>query len=148
MKRSNKALYEQIMRNVSKQVKKALNEDVTNETELYMVYPAQRWIDGDIYVEPTNIQVFSTHESALEWSINSIFNNNYGYVYDYIDNKCYEYDDAEEENGLYTEEELGIERIYTLGEHSCAVNDIEESRDIYDASRDMYTLVIDTISLN
>ena len=27
MKRNNKALYEQIMRNVSKQVKKALNED-------------------------------------------------------------------------------------------------------------------------
>ena len=27
MKRNNKALYEQIMRNVSKQVKKALNEE-------------------------------------------------------------------------------------------------------------------------
>lgn len=148
MKRNNKALYEQIMRNVSKQVKRALNEDATNENELYMVYPTQRWIDGDIYVEPDHIQVFSSHESALEWSVNSIFDNQYGYVYDYIDNKCYEYDDAEEENGLYTEEELGIESIYTLGEHSCAVDNIDNSRDIYDASRDMYTLVIDKITLN
>lgn len=136
------------MKNVSKQVKRALNEDVTNESKLYMVYPTERWFDGNIYVDPTNIQIFSSHESALEWSVNSIFDNNYGYVYDYIDNKCYEYDDAEEESGLYTEEELGIERIYTLGEHSCAVNNIEKSRDIYDASRDMYTLVIETITLN
>lgn len=30
MKRNNKALYEQIMRNVSKQVKKALNENNSN----------------------------------------------------------------------------------------------------------------------
>ena len=148
MKRNNKALYEQIMMNVSKQVKKALNEDATNENELYMVYPAERWIYSDIYVEPTNIQVFSSHESALEWSVNSIFDNESGYVYDNVNEKCYEYDIAEEESGLYTEKEQDIENIFTLGEHSCYVDDIEESRDIHDASRDMYTLVIDTISLN
>ena len=148
MKRNNKALYEQIMMNVSKQVKKALNEDATNENELYMVYPAERWIYSDIYVEPNNIQVFSSHESALEWSVNSIFDNESGYVYDNVNEKCYEYDIAEEESGLYTEKEQDIENIFTLGEHSCYVDDIEESRDIHDASRDMYTLVIDTISLN
>lgn len=150
MKRNNMALYEQIMRNVSKQLKRTLNEDIdaNNGTELYMVYPAQEWIDGDIYVDPTNIQIFNSHEGALDWSVDSIIDNQYGYVYDYVNKKCYEYDSADEESGLYTEEEQDIENIYKLGDHSCFVDNMDGYRDIYDASRDSYTLVIDTISLN
>lgn len=51
MKRNNKALYESIMRNVSKEVKKALNEEIMNNTSPFcnLTIELSDDPDGNVY---------------------------------------------------------------------------------------------------
>lgn len=81
MKRSNKALYEQIMMNVSKQVKRALNESLG--TKLYILasigYPTNEFDTSGLimeYISAERFHIFSTHEKALdEYMTNKNFSN-------------------------------------------------------------------------
>lgn len=66
MKRNNKALYEQIMRNVSKQVKKALNEEYCDlypeKSDLVNLLDDIRNTSGDQMVLDEIIQILSYDE--------------------------------------------------------------------------------------
>ena len=66
MKRNNKALYEQIMRNVSKQVKKALNEEYCDlypeKSDLVDLLDDIRNTSGDQMVLDEIIQILSYEE--------------------------------------------------------------------------------------
>ena len=66
MKRNNKALYEQIMRNVSKQVKKALNEEYCDlypdKSDLVNLLDDIRTTSGDQLVLDEIIQILSYEE--------------------------------------------------------------------------------------
>lgn len=66
MKRNNKALYEQIMRNVSKQVKKALNEEYCDlypeKSDLENLLDDIRNTSGDQMVLDEIIQILSYDE--------------------------------------------------------------------------------------
>ena len=66
MKRNNKALYEQIMRNVSKQVKKALNEEYCDlypeKSDLVNLLDDIRSTSGDQMVLDEIIQILSYDE--------------------------------------------------------------------------------------
>ena len=66
MKRNNKALYEQIMRNVSKQVKKALNEEYCDlypeKSDLVNLLDDIRTTSGDQMILDEIIQILSYEE--------------------------------------------------------------------------------------
>lgn len=66
MKRNNKALYEKIMRNVSKQVKKALNEEYCakypTKDDLVMLLNDVRGFAGDMIVLDEIIAILSYDE--------------------------------------------------------------------------------------
>ena len=66
MKRNNKALYEQIMRNVSKQVKKALNEEYCDlypeKSDLVNLLDDIRNTSGDQMILDEIIQILSYDE--------------------------------------------------------------------------------------
>ena len=66
MKRNNKALYEQIMRNVSKHVKKALNEDYCDlypeKSDLVNLLDDIRNTSGDQMILDEIIQILSYDE--------------------------------------------------------------------------------------
>ena len=62
MKRNNKVLYEQIMRNVSKEVKKALNESGVHERPTtYSIY----WFDDD-GIDTESRETYNSYSDALE----------------------------------------------------------------------------------
>ena len=62
MKRNNKALYEQIMRNVSKQVKKTLNEGGVHERfTTYSIY----WFDDD-GIDTEQREIYNSYSDALK----------------------------------------------------------------------------------
>lgn len=62
MRRNNKALYEQIMRNVSKEVKRALNESGVHErSTTYSIY----WFDED-GIDTESRETYNNYSAALE----------------------------------------------------------------------------------
>lgn len=72
MKKSNSALYEQIMRNVSKEVKRALNESLVNEQTQYVAGPIMLTATEDSWEEGQNPDNSSEWEEYTKFRADSI----------------------------------------------------------------------------
>ena len=92
MKRRNnsKALYEKIMRNVAREVKRALNENM-NKDEYILYFVTDIDEDGVPTLEIT--ETFSTPEEGVEYFFNleDVFNDNV--LYDTVNNYYYCHED-------------------------------------------------------
>ena len=91
MRRNNKkALYEKIMQNVAREVKKALNENMNkDEYTLYFVTNIDE--DGVPTLEIT--ETFSTPEEGVEYFFNLEDSFNDNVLYDTVDNYYYCHED-------------------------------------------------------
>ncbi|WQJ53734.1 MAG: hypothetical protein [Wendovervirus sonii] len=100
---NKKQLYETIMRNVSHEVKKALNENQNNaKYDFYSVRYIETFIDG--YGLCSGEHIFKTYEAALAYIKNEIEVECISNCYiDYVKHEQYEWD---KEDGYTLEDEL------------------------------------------
>ena len=163
MKRSNKALYEQIMMNVSKQVKRALNENQNDNVNPFgwitklIVYNGSEHIGVRSGKEEQNNIVdlvfdqFKSPEKYLELDNDTIAT----YIKSAIQQGLETLNTQNEELDPEIQEIINLAKKYKPGEKEIKIEDLDESVSLYagydpdDFDIDYYeTATVDAVSIN